>query len=48
MLEGSNVNAIDSMVNLIKSQRAYETQIKLISTAKEIDTETSKLMRSSS
>ena len=46
-LENSNVSAVDSMVDLIQNQRAYEMQIKLIGTAKELDTETSKLMRSS-
>ena len=46
-LENSNVNSVDSLVDLIQNQRSYETQIKLISTAKELDTETAKLMRSS-
>jgi flagellar basal-body rod protein FlgF len=46
-LENSNVNSVDSLVELIQNQRSYETQIKLISTAKELDTETAKLMRSS-
>jgi len=46
-LETSNVSAVDSMVEIIQNQRSYEMQIKLIGTAKELDTETSKLMRSS-
>lgn len=46
-LETSNVNAVESMVEIIQTQRAYEMQIKLISTAKDLDDQTSKLMRSS-
>jgi flagellar basal-body rod protein FlgF len=46
-LETSNVNAVESMVEIIQIQRAYEMQIKLISTAKDLDDQTSKLMRSS-
>ncbi len=46
-LETSNVSAVDSMVEIIQNQRSYEMQIKLLGTAKELDTETSKLMRSS-
>jgi flagellar basal-body rod protein FlgF len=46
-LETSNVSSVDSMVELIANQRAYEMQIKLVGTAKELDTETAKLMRSS-
>jgi len=47
-LETSNVNAVESMVEIIQIQRAYEMQIKLIGTAKDLDDQTSKLMRSSS
>ncbi len=46
-LETSNVSSVDSMVEIIQNQRSYEMQIKLIGTAKELDTETAKLMRSS-
>ena len=46
-LETSNVSAVDSMVEIIQNQRSYEMQIKLIGSAKELDTETAKLMRSS-
>jgi len=46
-LETSNVNAVESMVEIIQTQRAYEMQIKLIGTAKDLDDQTSKLMRSS-
>jgi flagellar basal-body rod protein FlgF len=47
-LESSNVNPIDSMVELIQAQRSFELQVKLISTTKELDTQTSKLMSPSS
>lgn len=47
-LETSNVNAIESMVEIIQTQRSYEMQIKLIGTAKDLDDQTSKLMRTSS
>jgi flagellar basal-body rod protein FlgF len=46
-LESSNVSSVDAMVDLIANQRAYEMQIKLVGTAKELDGETAKLMRSS-
>ena len=45
-IESSNVNSVESMVDMIQYQRAYELQVKMIGVAKEIDTETSKLMRS--
>ena len=45
-IESSNVNSVESMVEMIQYQRAYELQVKMIGVAKEIDTETSKLMRS--
>jgi flagellar basal body rod protein FlgF len=35
------------MVEMIQLQRSYELQVKMLGVAKEIDTETSKLMRSS-
>ena len=41
------MSSVDSMVEIIQNQRSYEMQIKLIGTAKELDTETAKLMRSS-
>jgi flagellar basal-body rod protein FlgF len=47
-LETSNVNAVESMVEIIQTQRSYEMQIKLIHTAKDLDDQTSKLMRASS
>ena len=47
-IESSNVNSVESMVEMIQLQRSYELQVKMLGVAKEIDTETSKLMRSSS
>ena len=45
VLESSNVNTVDTLVSLVEHSRSYDIKVKLISTAKEIDTETSKLMR---
>ncbi|MGB1238948.1 MAG: flagellar basal-body rod protein FlgG [Pseudomonadales bacterium] len=36
MLEGSNVNSVEELVNLITTQRAYEINSKVISTADEM------------
>jgi flagellar basal-body rod protein FlgF len=44
-LEGSNVNASQALIDMIEASRAWENQIKLVSTAKEIDTGTADLMR---
>ena len=44
-IELSNVNITDELVNSIEDQRQYEINIKLISTAQEIDEGTSSLMR---
>lgn len=46
VLEGSNVNVVDSLVKMIDSQRSYETYVKLISTAKQNDESSSRLLRS--
>jgi len=45
VLESSNVNTVDTLVSLVEHSRSYDMKVKLLSTAKEIDTETSKLMR---
>lgn len=45
-LEKSNVNAIDAMVNMIGLARQYELQVKLMSTAQENDTASSRLLSS--
>ncbi|MDB2389661.1 flagellar biosynthesis protein FlgF [Alphaproteobacteria bacterium] len=44
-VELSNVNITEELVNSIEDQRQYEINIKLISTAQEIDEGTSSLMR---
>ncbi len=44
-LEGSNVNATAALVNMIEASRAWEHQVKLIQTAKEIDSSGASLMR---
>jgi flagellar basal-body rod protein FlgF len=44
-LEGSNVNATQALVQMIEASRAWETQIKMINTAKEIDDGGASLMR---
>ncbi len=43
-LEKSNVNAIDAMVDMIGLARQYELQVKLMNTAKENDTASSRLI----
>lgn len=45
MLESSNVNAIQSMVNMIELARHYEMQVKFMSTASENSTASAKLMQ---
>ena len=44
-LEGSNVNATSALVDMIEASRAWETQVKLINTAKELDDGGASLMR---
>lgn len=44
-LEGSNVNATSALVSMIEASRAWETQVKLINTAKELDDGGASLMR---
>ncbi|MFT4653974.1 MAG: flagellar basal-body rod protein FlgF [Patiriisocius sp.] len=45
MLEGSNVNAIDEMVNMISLQRHYEMQVKLMRKADTLATSGNMLLR---
>jgi flagellar basal-body rod protein FlgF len=47
-LETSNVNTVESMIEMIESSRAYEMKVKMLATVKELDSETAKLMRPSS
>lgn len=45
VLEGSNVNPVEEMVNMISLQRHYEMQVKLMKQAQEIDTRGNQLLR---
>ena len=44
-VEGSNVNPVDEMVNLIELQRQLELQVKMMKTAEENDKSSASLMR---
>lgn len=44
-LEGSNVNTTQALVEMIEASRAWDTQINLINSAKELDTSAADLMR---
>lgn len=44
-LEGSNVNATATLVDMIDAARSWDTQIKLLTTARDLDSETAALMR---
>lgn len=44
-IEGSNVNASQSLVDMIEASRAWETQVKMLGTAKEMDTSAAQLMQ---
>ena len=44
-LEGSNVQSVDELVTGIDQSRAYEINVKFISTAQEIDEASASLMR---
>ncbi|MDW6093574.1 flagellar basal body rod protein FlgF [Vibrio rhizosphaerae] len=44
-LEGSNVNAVGEMTNLIDLQRQFEMQVKMMSTAEEMDKASNSLLR---
>ena len=43
-LEGSNVNVTKSLTDMIDASRAWETQVKMLAGAKEMDTSTAQLM----
>ncbi len=45
MLEGSNVNVIDAMVNMIQLSRQFETQVNMIRSAEDNDQASAQLMR---
>jgi len=44
-VEGSNVNATSALVDMIEASRAWETQVKLIDTAKQLDDGGASLMK---
>ncbi|MGX9417166.1 flagellar basal body rod protein FlgF [Vibrio sp. RC27] len=46
-LEGSNVNAVGEMTSLIDLQRQFEMQVKMMSTAEEMDKASDSLLRTS-
>ncbi|MGF1762799.1 flagellar basal body rod protein FlgF [Aliivibrio kagoshimensis] len=46
-IEGSNVNAVGEMTSLIDLQRQFEMQVKMMSTAEEMDKASDMLLRSS-
>ncbi len=43
-LEGSNVNATEMLVQMIEASRSWETQVKMIDTAREMDDSGARLM----
>lgn len=45
VLEGSNVNTVDAMVNMIALARQFEMQVKLMQTAKENDEASARMMQ---
>ncbi|RFA28560.1 flagellar basal-body rod protein FlgF [Alkalilimnicola ehrlichii] len=47
VLEGSNVNTVDALVQMIDNARQFETYVKLMSTAKENDEVSTRLLRQS-
>jgi flagellar basal-body rod protein FlgF len=46
-LEGSNVNAVGEMTSLIELQRQFEMQVKMMSTAEDMDKSSDSLLRMS-
>lgn len=44
-LEGSNVEATKALTDMIEASRAWDTQLKLITTARDLDSSTTDLMR---
>lgn len=45
VLEASNVNAVEAMVNMMELSRQYEMQIKMMKTAEETDQSSAQLLR---
>lgn len=46
-VEGSNVNAVGEMTSLIDLQRQFEMQVKMMSTAEDMDKSSDSLLRMS-
>ena len=44
-LEGSNVNAVGALVNMIELQRQYEMQVKMMDTTQENSAASARLMQ---
>lgn len=44
-LEASNVNVVDSMVNMISLARQYEAQVKVMKNAEEMDAQTDRMLQ---
>ena len=44
-LEGSNVNMTQALVDMIEASRAWETQVKMLTTAQEMDDGGASIMR---
>ncbi|MDB5701118.1 MAG: flagellar basal body rod protein FlgF [Sphingomonadales bacterium] len=44
-LEGSNVNPTTALVDMIDASRAWDTQVKMLTTAREMDADTANLMK---
>ena len=43
--EGSNVNIVNAMVDMIELSRRYEMQVKMMQTAKAMDESSARIMR---
>jgi flagellar basal-body rod protein FlgF len=44
-LEGSNVNTTQTLVDMIDAARAWDTQVKMLTTARDLDAQTTNLMK---
>ncbi|MCG8425951.1 MAG: flagellar basal-body rod protein FlgF [Chromatiales bacterium] len=44
-LEGSNVNVVDAMVDMIELSRRYELQVKMMKSAEDVDSSSASIMR---
>jgi flagellar basal-body rod protein FlgF len=48
VVEGSNVNAVSSLIKMINLSRQYEMQVKMMETAKELDQQDTQILKTSS